>query len=227
MSLKERGHLISEVNIMRTLSPSRISSACFVQFYGWTINHKKRCIYLFMEYCAGGSLADLIWKRDQSKVPFSETFIWIVASQLIEGLFTCHHGPIPFIHRDLKPENIFIDSKIKIGDFGMVKILSHDEHSCAHTFLGTLSYMAPELFANSGYDSRSDIWSLGCILYQMCTFRQFPSIWLINAYHRDPGFLRFQYSHESITLRGYSHRLEMFIQSLLSLDVWIREYFNF
>lgn len=155
---------------MRTLSSSPISSS-FVQFYGWAINYKKRCVYLFMEYCAGGSLADLIAKRNQSKVPFSETFIWIVASQLIEGLFACHNGPIPFIHRDLKPENIFIDSNMKIGDFGMVKILSHDEHSCSHTFIGTLSYMAPELFTNSSYDSRSDIWSLGCILYQMCTFR--------------------------------------------------------
>ena len=77
------------------------------------------------------------------------------------------------LHRDLKTQNLFINvnagkKTIKIGDFGVSKILS-STMECAKTAIGTPYYLSPELCNNQGYNNKSDIWALGCILYEICT----------------------------------------------------------
>lgn len=72
------------------------------------------------------------------------------------------------IHRDLKPENIIFKEGIaKIADFGFAKIVDDMDVANAHTFLGTPLYCAPEIFEGKPYDSKADVWSLGCIFYEM------------------------------------------------------------
>lgn len=68
--------------------------------------------------------------------------------------------------------NIFLDESdhVKIGDFGVSRVLSHT-HSLAQTLVGTPYYLSPELCQNKPYADKSDVWALGCILYEMCTFR--------------------------------------------------------
>lgn len=72
------------------------------------------------------------------------------------------------MHRDLKPGNIFLDSSknVKIGDFGLARVMNQDSQF-AYTHVGTPYYMSPEQINECKYNEQSDIWSLGCIIYEM------------------------------------------------------------
>jgi NIMA (never in mitosis gene a)-related kinase len=86
----------------------------------------------------------------------------------LEGLVILHSKNI--LHRDLKTANIFISDGIyKIGDLNVSKVQTGDR-SLAYTQTGTPYYASPEIWRDEPYDSKSDIWSLGCIVYEMCTF---------------------------------------------------------
>lgn len=76
------------------------------------------------------------------------------------------------LHRDLKPGNLFFDknNNVKLGDFGLCRILSA-ESQYAHTNVGTPYYMSPEQIKESNYDAKTDIWSLGCVLYEIVSLR--------------------------------------------------------
>ena len=74
------------------------------------------------------------------------------------------------LHRDLKPANVFLDENqnVKLGDFGLARVLNHDT-SFAKTFVGTPYYMSPEQMSKNFYNEKSDIWSLGCLMYELCS----------------------------------------------------------
>jgi serine/threonine protein kinase len=81
-------------------------------------------------------------------------------------------GPQKILHRDLKPGNIFLDSNndAKVGDFGLARVMNHDS-VFAQTHVGTPYYMSPEQINEQAYNEKSDIWSLGCILYELAALR--------------------------------------------------------
>lgn len=124
-----------------------------------------------MEYCAGGSLSEAIRLQHKSKNRcFDEISIWAVATQLANALAYLHttfREGIPVVHRDVKPENILFTSTgvLKLCDFGRACFLDGTPIS---RLTGTLFYMAPEIAEERGYGSEVDIWSLGCVLYEMC-----------------------------------------------------------
>lgn len=76
------------------------------------------------------------------------------------------------MHWDLKPANIFIsaDGELKLGDLGLGWALSSQTFE-AYSWVGTPLYMSPEVLDGSGYDTKSDVWSLGCIAYELCTMK--------------------------------------------------------
>jgi NIMA (never in mitosis gene a)-related kinase len=76
------------------------------------------------------------------------------------------------LHRDIKTINVFLSSgdKVKLGDLGVAKMLNQTANF-AHTIVGTPYYLSPELCEEKPYNHKSDIWSLGCVLYEMCTLR--------------------------------------------------------
>ena len=78
-------------------------------------------------------------------------------------------NPQKILHRDLKPGNIFLDgnSDVKLGDFGLARVMNQ-ESQFAFTHVGTPYYMSPEQIHDQKYNEKSDIWSLGCIIYELC-----------------------------------------------------------
>lgn len=136
-----------------------------VQFFGSFMEKKDFCIVT--EYCEGGDLYCYIEQQKNKGETFTEGRVMEWFIQLLLGVNYLHERLV--IHRDLKTKNIFLKNWIlKIGDFGVSRVLSLSD--MATTITGTASYMSPEIFSNTGYNTKSDIWSLGCILYEMCSF---------------------------------------------------------
>jgi serine/threonine protein kinase len=97
---------------------------------------------------------------------------WIL--QLLLAVGFMHSNKI--VHRDIKPQNVFVDSdmNLKIGDFGISKLLDSTSQHC-QTSAGTPSYMPPEMVDSQDYSFKADIWSLGCVIYEICALqRLFP-----------------------------------------------------
>ncbi|KAL6486709.1 hypothetical protein MHYP_G00061010 [Metynnis hypsauchen] len=167
MAEAEKQMLVSEVNLLRELKHPNI-----VRYYDRIIDRTNTTLYIVMEYCEGGDLASLITKCIKDRRYLEEDFILRVMAQLALALKECHgrgNGGSTVLHRDLKPANIFLDAKqnVKLGDFGLARILKH-ETSFAKTFVGTPYYMSPEQMNRMSYNEKSDIWSLGCLLYELC-----------------------------------------------------------
>lgn len=124
-----------------------------------------------MEFCECGDLAAFIQKLKKEKEFIPEDSIWRIFMQVILAVHEIHRrkeGKI--LHRDIKPANIFLDSKnnVKLGDFGLSKRMS-DESQFAYTNVGTPYYMSPELISENKFSDKSDIWSCGCLLYELCS----------------------------------------------------------
>uniref|UniRef100_A0A672H7P8 Serine/threonine-protein kinase Nek2 n=1 Tax=Salarias fasciatus TaxID=181472 RepID=A0A672H7P8_SALFA len=167
MAESEKQMLVSEVNLLRELKHPNI-----VRYYDRIIDRTKTTLYIVMEYCEGGDLSSLISRCIKERRYLEEQFILRVMAQLTLALKECHRrsdGRATVLHRDLKPANIFLDVKqnVKLGDFGLARILNHDT-SFAKTFVGTPYYMSPEQINRMSYNEKSDIWSLGCLLYELC-----------------------------------------------------------
>jgi len=99
-----------------------------------------------------------------------EPKIWKFFIEMCLGLHYLHSFKI--LHRDIKTINMFLGrgNQIKIGDLGVAKLLSQT-NNMAHTIVGTPYYLSPELCEEKPYNHKSDIWSLGCVLYELCSFR--------------------------------------------------------
>ncbi|XP_014669645.1 PREDICTED: serine/threonine-protein kinase Nek2-like [Priapulus caudatus] len=166
MSESEKHMLVAEVNLLRELRHRHI-----VRYYDRVVNKSTATIYIIMEHCEGGDLERLINKCKVNKKLLDEDFVWKILHQLALALRTCHRCKVgrTVLHRDIKPANVFLDSTndVKLGDFGLSRILAHDS-SFAKTFVGTPYYMSPEQMNNELYNEKSDIWSLGCLMYELC-----------------------------------------------------------
>jgi NIMA (never in mitosis gene a)-related kinase len=164
MSDKEKQQLVAEVNILRELRHPHI-----VRYYDRIIDKASSKIFIVMEYCEGGDVGQIIKKCRRTQDYIAEEVIWKIFTQVVLALNECHsrrEGKI--LHRDIKAGNVFLDSSmnVKLGDFGLSKIMSeHSEY--AQTHVGTPYYMSPEQIRDSKYNEKSDIWSLGCLLYEM------------------------------------------------------------
>ncbi|KAF6376549.1 NIMA related kinase 5 [Rhinolophus ferrumequinum] len=126
-------------------------------------------LFIVMEYCDGGDLMKRI--NRQRGVLFSEDQVlsWFV--QISLGLKHIHDRKI--LHRDIKTQNIFLSKNgmvAKLGDFGIAKVLNNSME-LARTCVGTPYYLSPEICQNKPYNNKTDIWSLGCVLYELCTLK--------------------------------------------------------
>lgn len=143
---------------------SKLNHPAIVKFHASFMEQNNFCI--ITEYCEGRDLDYKIQEYKEAGKIFPENQIveWFI--QLLLGVDYMHERRI--LHRDLKSKNIFLkNNQLKIGDFGVSRLLMG---SCelATTLTGTPYYMSPEALKHQGYDAKSDIWSLACILYEMC-----------------------------------------------------------
>eukprot|EP01098_Paradermamoeba_levis_P003083 TRINITY_DN143_c0_g1_i1.p1 TRINITY_DN143_c0_g1~~TRINITY_DN143_c0_g1_i1.p1 ORF type:complete len:588 (-),score=186.44 TRINITY_DN143_c0_g1_i1:67-1830(-) len=158
--------IISDPLIMKTVrmeieTMTKLSHKNIVKLYNTM--EQKDFIYLIMELCDGGTLADFI-----KKVTMDQSVIFHVMTEIADGLKYLRQEKV--IHRDLKPANILLsnnDNKppIKLADFSFARFL--DAGDQAATYCGTKLYMAPEIYKRALYTDNCDIWSLGIIFYEM------------------------------------------------------------
>ncbi|MEX8057454.1 Stk1 family PASTA domain-containing Ser/Thr kinase [Microbacterium sp. 16-032] len=123
--------------------------------------------YLVMEYLPGITLRELL--REHRRLTVDQTLT--IMDAILSGLAAAHRAGI--VHRDVKPENVLLaeDGRIKIGDFGLARATTANTASGAQ-LMGTIAYLAPELVTRGTADARSDIYSLGIMLYEMLVGEQ-------------------------------------------------------
>ena len=163
LSEKEKENSFNEVRLLASLNHPNI-----IGYKEAFFDEKSSTLNIVMEYADDGDLSSKIKNNLKKKLQFDENTIWSILIQILEGLNYLHKSRI--IHRDLKSANIFLTKKgiIKIGDLN-VSIIA--KKNLAVTQTGTPYYAAPEVWENESYDNKCDIWSVGCILYEMACLR--------------------------------------------------------
>lgn len=161
LSKSEQAEAFAETRVLSTLHHPNIIA------FRDSFMHEESCC-LVIEYASKGDLAQVI---ANATAPLAEDQIIHYFCGTVLALQYCHSRKV--LHRDLKLENIFIseDNTVKLGDFGISRIL-RNTYEMVSTVVGTPCNLSPELVDNQPYDAKSDIWALGCALYELCTFNK-------------------------------------------------------
>lgn len=164
---QELEEVIKEVE---SLSKLRSDYVIKLQDYFLSNDFQTSCLNIVCEYAEQGDLRKHIESNLQRRKYFNENLILKWFSQICLGLKEIHSKKM--IHRDLKSQNIFLTSNgdIKIGDLGFAKVFDYTLQK-AQTTIGTPYYLSPEICMGKPYSYKSDIWSLGVLLYEMCMCR--------------------------------------------------------
>lgn len=149
----------NEVEILRRLSHPNV-----IRYHEARV--ERRVLHIVMEYVSGGDLAARL--RDDPPETFTEDRVMFLFAQICLAVRHLHDRGV--LHRDLKTANIFVTERdiVKLGDFGISKVLGSRSGFCS-TVCGTPFYLSPEMCAGRRYDAKSDVWALGCILYELCS----------------------------------------------------------
>ncbi|CAB1348971.1 unnamed protein product [Coregonus sp. 'balchen'] len=203
MSRDERLAAQNECQVLKLLNHPNI-----IEYYENFLEDKA--LMIAMEYAPGGTLADYIQKRCNSLLDEDTILHFFV--QILLALYHVHNKLI--LHRDLKTQNILLDKHqmiVKIGDFGISKILV--SKSKAYTVVGTPCYISPELCEGKPYNQKSDIWALGCVLYELASLKR-----AFEAANLPALVLKIMSGTFAPISDRYSPELRQLIMNMLNLD---------
>jgi NIMA (never in mitosis gene a)-related kinase len=163
LSEKEKQNSLNEVRLLASINSNYVISYKEAFF-----DEKDSTLGIVMEFADRGDLYQKIVEHKKSAMFFEETDIWRIFIQLVKGLKALHD--LKILHRDLKSANVFLlsDGTAKLGDLNVSKVV---RRGLGYTQTGTPYYASPEVWKDQPYDNKSDIWSLGCVLYEMITLR--------------------------------------------------------
>lgn len=152
-----RERFIKEARVVGQLSHNAI-----ITLHDMGVDETSQTPYLVMEYLEGQPLDRIL---DKGSIPFPKACAW--AAEVASALGVAHRKGV--IHGDVKPANMLItdDGRVKLMDFGMARLASHDTK--ATPLAGTPAYWCPEQIMGKPQDARSDLFSLGIVLYEMVT----------------------------------------------------------
>ena len=164
MATKERNECVNEIKLLQSMQHPHI-----ITYLDCCMERNE--LTVVMELASHGDLAGLIRRKE----PLGEPRVWRYLAQICEALAYMHERRV--MHRDIKPANVFIsgddaegDGVMKLGDLGLGRYFS-SKTDVTHSTVGTPYYMSPECIQGGGYEFKSDIWSLGCLLYELATLR--------------------------------------------------------
>jgi NIMA (never in mitosis gene a)-related kinase 1/4/5 len=162
LKTREQEDAVNEIRVLASIKHRNILRYCDAFL-------EKKNLYIVTEYAKAGDLHRRIQKFKKAKKRMPEDLVWIFIHQMCAGLHSLHRMKI--LHRDLKPKNIFVTgpsgNKVMLGDLGCAKLM---KNQMARTQIGTPYYMAPEIWNHKSYGPKADMWSLGCIIFEMCQF---------------------------------------------------------
>ena len=159
LSNKEKNNALNEVRILAS-----VNSPYIIGYKESFIDESEQALCLVMEYADDGDLYEKVKLYRKNNTCFREDDIWRIFIQITKGLHDLHEYDI--LHRDLKSANVFLfrDGTAKLGDLNVSKITSRGL-GCTQT--GTPYYASPEVWKDNPYNLKSDIWSLGCVFYEL------------------------------------------------------------
>jgi NIMA (never in mitosis gene a)-related kinase len=175
LSTKERENALNEVRILASLSHPNI-----IGYKDSFFDEESKTLNIVMDLADDGDIESKIQKAIKTGTKISEEQIWAWLIQIAKGLKYLHDNKI--MHRDLKCANIFLtkDGTLKLGDLNVSKIV---KMGLVYTQTGTPYYASPEVWGDKPYNYKSDLWSVGCILYELCALRPpFKGTSLENLY---------------------------------------------
>ncbi|CAM9182119.1 unnamed protein product, partial [Ectocarpus fasciculatus] len=153
----------TEVKLLEQLNHPNVVK-CFGSFW----DDDTRALHIVLEFCDGGDLRGLINRHKGIGIHLDESFIWRTFDQICAGLTHLHQNGI--VHRDIKSMNILLTDNgqtVKITDLGVSRQVSENT-ILLKTLYGTPLYLSPEIVSGQEYNEKTDIWSLGIILYELC-----------------------------------------------------------
>jgi len=164
LSPKEKQNSVNEVRILASIQQPNV-----IGYKEVFLEENSTILCIVMEYAGGGDIYQKIQQYEKNQMLFKEQEVWNYAVQMILGLKALHKMKI--LHRDFKSANIFLSKdgkEAKIGDLNVSKIL---KSQLSYTQTGTPYYASPEVWRDQPYDMKSDIWSLGCVIYEIATLK--------------------------------------------------------